>query len=43
MLCYAFFKAYIFKEVNGICGLCKRDRMDILYHILSGCPKLVRH
>jgi hypothetical protein len=33
----------IFREGNGICNLCNRDRMDTLYHILNGCPKLTTH
>jgi hypothetical protein len=38
-----FLSHLIFRDGNGICGLCNRDRMDTLYHILNGCSKLTTH
>jgi hypothetical protein len=38
-----FMRHLIFRKGNGICNLCNRDRMDTLYHILNGCPKLTAH
>jgi hypothetical protein len=36
-----FIRHLIFRQDNGICTLCNRDRMDTIYHILNACPNLL--
>jgi hypothetical protein len=30
----------IFREGNGICGICQKDRQDTVSHILNECDKM---
>jgi hypothetical protein len=32
-----FMRKLIFHDGNGVYGLCRKDRQDIVYHILNGC------
>jgi hypothetical protein len=35
-----FMRKLIFREANGVCGLCPKDRQDTVYHILNECKRM---
>jgi hypothetical protein len=35
-----FMRKLIFHDGNGVCGLCRKDRQDTVYHILNGCERM---
>jgi hypothetical protein len=35
-----FMPKLIFREGNGVCGLCRKDRQDTVYHILNGFERM---
>jgi hypothetical protein len=35
-----FMKRVIFKQGDGLCRICNRDRQDTVYHMLNACGKM---
>jgi hypothetical protein len=35
-----YMRKLIFREGNGICGICQKDKQDTIYHILNGCNRM---
>jgi hypothetical protein len=35
-----FMRRLIFRQGNGICKICNRDRQDTTYHMLNACSKM---